>query len=152
MPFEIPLWIIWLIAAVVFFIGEVMTEGFCLLWFSVGALVALFFTLFTDNIIILFAIFLSVALILVISTRKLTENFLNSRKKVESNVTALIGQKARIIEKIDQIEGFGKVKVNGEVWKAITEDSSITFDVGETVIIKAVDGVKLIIEKEKTND
>lgn len=148
MPFDIPLWIIWLIAAVLFFIGEVMTEGFCLLWFSIGALVALFFTLFTDNLIVLFAIFLSVAIILLLATRKLTENFLNSRKKVESNVNALIGKKAKIIEEIDQIEGFGKVKVNGEVWKAITEDSSVTFNVGETVIIKAIDGVKLIIEKE----
>jgi membrane protein implicated in regulation of membrane protease activity len=148
MPFDIPLWIIWLIAAIVFFIGEVVTDGFCLLWFSVGALVALFFTLFTDNIIVLFAIFLAVAMILLISTRKLTENFLNSRKKVESNVNALIGKKAKIIEEIDQIEGFGKVKVNGEVWKAITEDSSTTFDVGETVVIKAIDGVKLIISKE----
>lgn len=148
MPFDIPLWIIWLIAAIVFFIGEVVTDGFCLLWFSIGSLVALFFTLFTDNIIILFAIFLLVAMILLLSTRKLTENFLNSRKKVESNVNALIGKKAKIIEEIDQIEGFGKVKVNGETWKAIVDDASSTFDVGETVVIKAVDGVKLIIEKE----
>lgn len=148
MPFDIPLWIIWLIAAVVFFIGEVVTDGFCLLWFSIGALVALFLTLFTDNIIILFTVFLAVAIILVVSTRKLTENFLNSRKKVESNVNALIGKKAKIIEEIDQIEGFGKVKVNGEVWKAVTEDSSVILNIGDTVIIKAVDGVKLIIEKE----
>ena len=148
MLIDIPLWVLWLIAAVVFFIGEVMTEGFCLLWFSVGSLVALFFTLLTDNIIILFAIFLTVAIILLLSTRKLTENFLNSRKKVESNVNALIGKKAKIIESIDEIEGFGKVKVNGEVWKAITNDPSLNFEVGETVIIKAIDGVKLIIEKE----
>jgi len=151
MPFDIPLWIIWLIAAIVFFIGEIMTEGFCLLWFSIGCLIALFFTLITDNMIILFAIFLSVAMILLLSTRKLTENFLNSRKKIESNVNALIGKKAKIIEGIDQIEGFGKVKVNGEVWKAILDDSSETFEVGETVVIKAVDGVKLIITKEKND-
>ena len=80
---------------------------------------------------------------------KLTENFLNSRKKVESNVNSLIGKKAKIIEEIDQIEGFGKVKVNGEVWKAILSDPSQTFEIGETVIIKSVDGVKLIISKEE---
>ncbi|MBE5812914.1 MAG: NfeD family protein [Clostridiales bacterium] len=148
MPFGIPLWIIWLIAAVVFFIGEVLTEGFCLLWFSVASLVALFFTLFTDNIFIQFGIFLVLSIILLFSTRKLTENFLNSRKKVESNVNALIGQKARIIEEIDQIEGFGKVKINGEVWKAILANPSDTFKVGETVVIKDIDGVKLIITKE----
>ncbi len=145
---EIPLWIIWLIAAVIFFIGEVLTEGFCLLWFSVASLVALLFTLFTDNIFVQFGIFLLVSLILLFSTRKLTQNFLNSRKKVESNVNALIGQKARIIEEIDQIEGFGKVKINGEVWKAILANPSDTFELGETVVIKDIDGVKLIIAKE----
>lgn len=148
MPFDIPLWIIWLIAAIIFFIGEVMTEGFCLLWFSIASLVALFVTLFTDNIFIQFGVFLVFSLILLFSTRKLTDNFLNSRKKVESNVNALIGKKAKIIEAIDQIEGFGKVKINGEVWKAILANPSETFEIGETVVIKDVDGVKLIIEKE----
>ena len=144
----IPLWTVWLIAAIVFFIGEVMTEGFCLLWFSVASLVALFITLFTDNVIIQFGIFLVVSIVLLLSTRKLTENFLNSRKKVESNVNALIGKKARIIEEIDQIEGAGKVKVNGEIWKAIVENPSDTFEMGETVVIKDIDGVKLIIAKD----
>ena len=48
---DIPLWIVWLIAAIVFFLGEVFTEGFFLLWFAVGSLVGLLVTLFTDNII-----------------------------------------------------------------------------------------------------
>lgn len=144
---SIPLWIIWLIAAIVFFIGEVLTEGFFLLWFSIGSLVALFFTLITDNMIILSGIFLATAIILLVSTKKLTENFLNSRKKVESNVNALIGKKARIIEALDPIEGFGKVKVNGEVWKALSNDSSQKFKVGEEVIVEDIEGVKLIISK-----
>lgn len=144
---SIPLWIIWLIAAIVFFIGEVLTEGFFLLWFSIGSLVALFFTLITDNMIILSGIFLATSTILLVSTKKLTENFLNSRKKVESNVNALIGKKARIIEALDPIEGFGKVKVNGEVWKALSNDSSQKFKVGEEVIVEDIEGVKLIISK-----
>lgn len=144
---SIPLWIIWLIAAIVFFIGEVLTEGFFLLWFSIGSLVALFFTLITDNMIILSGIFLATSTILLVSTKKLTENFLNSRKKVESNVNALIGKKARIIEALDPIEGFGKVKVNGEVWKALSTDSSQKFKVGEEVIVEDIEGVKLIISK-----
>lgn len=148
---NIPLWAVWLIAAVVFFIGEVMTEGFFLLWFAIASLVALFFTLFTDNIIIQFGIFIIIAIVLLFSTRTLTEKFLSSRKKVESNVNALIGKKAKIIEEIDQIEGAGKVKVNGEVWKAIVEDQSSTFKIGETVVIKDIDGVKLIIAKENKN-
>jgi len=145
---NIPLWIVWLIAAIVFFLGEVFTEGFFLLWFAVGSLVGLLVTLFTDNIIIQFLCFILTSVILLLSTKKLTKNFLNSRKPVESNVNALIGKNARVIEALDPIEGAGKVKINGEVWKAIPADNSETFEIGETVVIKDIDGVKLIIKKE----
>lgn len=148
MPFDIPLWIIWLIAAIIFFLGEVFTEGFFLLWFAIGALVGLLLTLFTDNIIIQFLFFIITSIVLLLSTQKITTNFLNNRKKVESNVNALIGKNAKVIEALDPIEGAGKVKVNGEVWKAIPQDNSQTFEVGETVVIKDIDGVKLIIQKE----
>ena len=70
------------------------------------------------------------------------------KKTADSMKKVLTDKKAKIIEEIDQIEGFGKVKVNGETWKAIADNSTATFEIGETVVIKAVDGVKLIIEKE----
>lgn len=144
---DIPLWIVWLVAAIVFFLGEVFTDGFFLLWFAVGALVGLFTTLFTDNVVIQFLFFIITSLVLLLSTQKLTKNFLNKRKPVESNVNALIGKSARVIEALDPIEGAGKVKINGEVWKAVPADNSQTFEIGETVVIKDIDGVKLIITK-----
>jgi membrane protein implicated in regulation of membrane protease activity len=141
------IWIIWLVAAVVFFIGEAMTDGFCLLWFSVASLVALFLSLITDSLIIQGGVFFAVAIILLVSTKNLTAKFMNNRPTVKSNVDALIGKKAKIIEKLDPIEGAGKVKINGEVWKAIPENDAEIFELGEQVIVKKVDGVKLIIAK-----
>lgn len=143
------IWIVWLIAAIVFFIGEVMTEGFCLLWFAVAALVSLFLSLITDNIIIQSGVFLIVALLLLICTKNLTAKFMNSRPKAESNIDALIGKKAKVIEDINPIEGTGKVKINGDVWKAYPENNEDTFSIDEQVIIKSIDGVKLIIAKEE---
>jgi len=141
------IWIVWLVAAVLFFIGEVVSEGFCLLWFAIASVVALFLSLITDNIIIQAGVFFAVSIILLVSTKGLTAKFLNNKPTVESNVDALIGKKAKIIEKLDPIEGAGKVKINGEVWKAIPENDEETFEVGEQVIVKKVDGVKLIIAK-----
>lgn len=142
------IWIVWLVAAIVFFIGEVLTEGFCLFWFSLASLVALFLSLITDNIIIQAGVFFAISIILLLSTKKLTTKFINNRPNVESNVDALIGKKAKIIEILDPIEGAGKVKINGEVWKAIPENSEDSFEMGEEVIIKSIDGVKLIISKD----
>lgn len=141
------IWIIWLIASIVFFIGEIMTEGFCLFWFSVASLVALFLSLITDNIIIQAGVFFVVAITLLLSTKNLTEKFMRSRPKVESNIDALIGKKAKVIETLNSIEGSGKVKINGDIWKAIPENDNDTFEVGEQVIVKKIDGVKLIISK-----
>ena len=141
------IWIVWLVAAVLFFIGEVISEGFCLFWFSIASLVALFLSLITDNMIIQSGVFFAVAIILLLSTRGLTAKFFNSKPTVRSNVDALIGEKAKVIENLDPIEGAGKVKINGEVWKAIPENDEETFELGEQVIVKKVDGVKLIISK-----
>lgn len=141
------IWIIWLIASIVFFIGEIMTEGFCLFWFSVASLVALFLSLITDNIIIQAGVFFVVAITLLLSTKNLTEKFMRSRPKVESNIDALIGKKAKVIETLNSIEGSGKVKINGDIWKAVPENDNDIFEVGEQVIVKKIDGVKLIISK-----
>ena len=142
------MWSIWLIAAAVFLIGEMATEGFLLLWFSIGALVAMIVSFFTASIVVQFVIFLIVSFILLCATRPLAKRFLESKSKVESNVFSLIDQTALVIETIDSKQSTGKVKVNGEVWKAISEERDINIPEGEEVLVKKIDGVKLIVEKK----
>ena len=144
-----PLWQIWLIAAVVWFVGELLTEGFALFWFAVGSLAALVISFFVPNWIIQFSFFLIVSFVLFIFTRPLTQKFFESKNKTQSNIYSLVGMKAKVTESIDRINGTGKVKVNGETWKAVFEnDEEEAAPVGSEVIIKAIDGVKLIVSKK----
>ena len=46
------MWYVWLILAGIFVIGEVLTSGFLIFWFSLGSLIAMIVSFFTDNIII----------------------------------------------------------------------------------------------------
>ena len=46
------MWQIWLIIAGICLIIEIMTVGFLIFWFAIGALLAMVTSLFTDNIII----------------------------------------------------------------------------------------------------
>lgn len=142
------MWSIWLIAAAVFFIGEMSTEGFLLMWFSIGSLVAMIVSFFTANIIIQFTLFLIVAFILLCATRPLAKKFLESKSKVESNVFSLINQTALVIETIDSKKSTGKIKINGEVWKAISEERDIIISENEEVVIQKIDGVKLVVTKK----
>jgi len=142
------MWSIWLIAAAVFLVGEILTEGFLLLWFAIGALIGMILSFFIPNIIIQFAIFLIISFLLLCFTRPLTKKFLSSKSKRQSNVHSLINQTAYVIETIDSKNGTGKIKINGEVWKAITNTDDVINE-GEEIIIKAIDGVKLIVSKAK---
>ena len=46
------MWLIWLIAAGVFFIGEIATTGFLIFWLGIASVLAMIVSIFTDNIII----------------------------------------------------------------------------------------------------
>ncbi|BAW31053.1 conserved hypothetical protein [Methanothermobacter sp. MT-2] len=53
----------------------------------------------------------------------------------------LIGQTATVME---DFEEEGLIKVDGETWRAKSQDK---IKKGDKVIIKGIDGVKLIVEK-----
>ena len=48
---------------------------------------------------------------------------------------------------MDNANPIGQVKVNGELWSDIKSDKDKTINVGESVIIEKIDGVKLLVRK-----
>ena len=58
-----------------------------------------------------------------------------------------IGKTGIVTAQIDNTEGVGQVTVLGSVWTARSLDGSILPE-GENVVIKAIEGVKLIVEPE----
>ena len=44
------MWQFWLIAAGILFIIEIMTVGFLVFWFAIGALITMIFSIFISNI------------------------------------------------------------------------------------------------------
>lgn len=46
------MWIFWLIAAGIFFIGEMITVGFLIFWLGIGAVAAMCVSFVTSNIVI----------------------------------------------------------------------------------------------------
>ena len=50
-------------------------------------------------------------------------------------------------EAIDNLQGTGAVAVDGKVWTARMEEDEQTAAVGEVVIARRIEGVKLIVGK-----
>ena len=138
------MWPCWLIVAGLCFVIEIYTVGFFIFWFGIGALCALIVSFFTNNLFVQVAVFLVTSSLLVILTKPLMKKFIKNDKTVPTNFFSLSGKQGIVTKKIDCSNSTGQVKVNGELWSAIS-DSDIEKDVKVKVL--NIDGVKLKVEK-----
>lgn len=140
------MWVFWLIAAGVFFIIEMATIGFLVFWLGIGALLAMVTSFVTDNIIIQSVVFLVSSTLLLVFTRPLVNKFIKVPKEVKTNAYSIIGKKGIVISKINNIEGNGQVKIDGDVWSAKSvDDTDIPKDT--EIEIVEIDGVKAVVKK-----
>lgn len=136
----------WLGAIAAFSVIEACTAQLVSIWFAGGAFAAFIGCIAGASQSvqwILFAVF-SILLLLVTKpiAKKLTKN-----QKEKTNVDAQIGKVTIVTKRIDNLAEEGEVKLNGLFWSARSEDGSI-IEKNETVRIKSVEGVKLMVEKE----
>lgn len=141
-------WHIWAIVALLFIILEIFTSGFAVMCFSFGGIAAAVAAgcdaSFTWQIV-WFCIFTALAFVTV-RPFVLKTFFKNGKSTVKTNVDAVVGRQGRVTETIDPKAGTGRVAVDGDDWKAETEDDSL-IEKGEKVIITKVDSVIVTVKK-----
>ena len=139
--------IFWLVVFVVLLIVEIATMGLTTVWFAGGALISFLAAYMGLGVVVQVALFLIVSILLLVLTRPIAIKFFNQERQ-KTNAESLIGQKAVVKETIDTIQATGRVEVNGMEWSAKTEESEI-IEADTIVMIKGIQGVKLIVEKEE---
>ena len=132
---------LWLLVIIVLSIIEASTANLVCIWYIVSAILTLIVSLFIDNTLIEFAIFVLLGTILLLSTKNLIKNKLVSKEK--TNLDRIIGMRGVVTEDIEDLV-IGEVLVDGKKWSAIS-DSPIKK--GEKVKIVKIDGVKLVVER-----
>ncbi len=141
-----PMWVLWLAAAVALGIVEAMTMGLGTIWFAGGALIAAVASFFTDNFLLQLLIFILVSLLLLYFTRPLAVKKLN-KDTVKTNVDAVVGMTGSAESDIRKYEN-GTVKADNKIWTAVLAEDSPEISSGDRVIVLAIEGVKLIVRKE----
>ena len=138
----------WLIAAIVLVIVEILTAGFGSICFALGAaLAALAAGLGVDSIVWQIAIFVVVSLLTFIFLRPVVMRFLDKRSKdVKTNADAIIGRKGVVSERIDASQHTGRVAIDGDDWKAVSEDGAI-IEKGDDVEIIKRDSIIVTVRK-----
>lgn len=137
--------IFWLVIAVVFGVIEAMTATLVTIWFAASALITALLAIFVNNTFVLFTVFVVLSAVLVAATRPVTKRFLN-KKAVATNADRIILAKGTVLKRLDPIQNTGQVSVMGQVWSAKSADGE-AIEVGTTVIVKALEGVRVVVEK-----
>jgi membrane protein implicated in regulation of membrane protease activity len=92
-------------------------------------------------------LFIVVTCLLFALTRPVAKRYLNNRVQ-KTNTDALIGQTALVKETINNMESKGYVQLNGQDWTARSAEAGEIIPAGCEVVVKEIQGVKLIVERE----
>ena len=134
----------WIILAAICFVGEMITTGFFLMWFGVGAVVAAVLTYLGFAPTIQLVAFVVVSGVLVVASRPIAKRITKEPpKKAVSD--RLIGKEGIVVQKIST-KASGIVKVGGDTWRAISDQK---IEEGEYVVVEGIEGVKLVVKPQK---
>lgn len=135
----------WLMAAVILVILEILPPPthFFFVCMAFGALAASIAAFFSGAAWLPWAVFSVVSVALTPLLIPLAK-FLFTPKSHASNVDAVIGQKALVLDPID-VGRAGTVKIGGETWRAVSQNERIEKD--QWVEVLKVEGASVIVRR-----
>lgn len=139
---------VWLGVMLVLIVIELATLGLTTIWFAGGAAVAFVAALLGANVIVQAVLFFIVSVLLLVFTRPFAARYIN-RGHVSTNVEAIPGKTAVVIEEISNLNGTGRVRLDGNEWMARTEEEDQVIEKEELVHVLRVSGAKLIVAEKK---
>lgn len=133
--------LLWLLLTLALVVGEVLTPTFFLGAIALAALVAAGVAWAGGGLVLQVAAFALGSIAFAAAARPFALRFLHSATSLPTNVAALIGAEARVVEAIGP-ESLGRVKVRGDDWRAVSEDG-LPIDPGTRVLVTEVEGTTL---------
>jgi membrane protein implicated in regulation of membrane protease activity len=141
-------WLIWLIVAAVFGVGEIVTLGFFLAPFAGGALIAALVAAAGAGAIISWASFIVVSLVLLLALRPIALRHRRMPGQLRTGTAALVGRTAMVTERIANDNGTGCVKLEGETWTARAYDADEVIEPGKRVQVIEIRGATALVTED----
>jgi membrane protein implicated in regulation of membrane protease activity len=135
---------VWLVSAAVLAIGEMITAGFFLLPFSVGAATSALLAIAGVAVPIQLISFAVVSLVALYIIQKFARNSTET-ELVNVGAARYAGARAIVVESIDRRAGEGFVRMGTERWRATSLDDAVIPE-GVDVRVIEVTGVRLVVE------
>jgi membrane protein implicated in regulation of membrane protease activity len=141
-------WVLWLIAAIVLAVAEVVNLSFFLFPFAIGAGGAALVALAgagTPIAVVVFAVLTAVSFGIV---RPIARRHRNTPPQIRTGTAALVGTTAIVVERIANDEAVGCVRLNGEIWTARSFDDDKVIEPGTRVHVMEIRGATALVDDE----
>lgn len=136
-------WQLWLIVGVGLLILEIVTVGFLLACFGIGALGATIVAILGLGLAWQLGAFSTISLLSLFLLRPVMMRRLEQRS-VPTGIDALIGRQIRLKSPISATADYGEISIDGDVWRARTEAGTSLAE-GTLVEVVGIDGLVLIV-------
>lgn len=135
----------WVIAACVLGVGEVLTRRFLLGPFVLGAALAAIVDAAGAGELVAWIAFVVISLLVLLAVRPIARSRMQTRAAMRRSKAALIGSRAIVLEDIANNEGVGCVKIGGEVWTARALDDDGVIERGTRVEVVEIKGATALV-------
>ncbi len=139
-------WHIWIIIATLLLIVEIFLPGFVLACLGIGAIGAAVTSLITESLELELTVFSILTIVSFIFIRPIALKTLFKGDQFKSNVDVLLGKSAEVSENFNTTIKRGRVKIDGDDWRAETVEAE-ELKIGEVVKIIRVESNTLIVTK-----
>ena len=135
-------WIIWLIAAGVFLVAELMTIALISIWFVPAALITAVFSLFVRSFAIQFIVFLALSVVFFALFGRVYKNKIKPKDATADTINNIVGKNGICTEDTDSVSG--QVKIGDVYWKAVSDDK---IQKGDIIKVISVQGTVIKVIK-----
>lgn len=134
----------WLFVLIFSLFAEAITPQLVSIWFAFGAVGAIIAARMGANGLIQIAVCLCISAVLIIATRPIAKKLVQG-KPAKTNTDRIIGEKAVVIENINNERCTGKIQVMGQIWTARAIVPEMRFAEGSEVVVHEISGVKAMV-------
>lgn len=136
-------WVIWMVAAGVLAVGEMLSLSFFMGPIAVAAVLAGLVALAGAGTALQLVVFIVASAASLAVLRPIARRHLHTPAQIRTGTAALVGSRAVVLERVD-VDG-GSVKLAGEVWSARSYDEDEVLEPGQRVQVMQIEGATALV-------
>ena len=136
-------WVLWLIAAGVLAVGEIVSLSFFMGPIAVAAVAASVAAAVGAGLALQLTVFIVASIAMIGVLRPIARRHLKTPAQLRTGTQALVGAQAEVLERVDR--HGGQIKLAGEIWTARTYDEDDVLEVGAQAHVMKIDGATALV-------